>query len=66
MTQMVKGKSKTKFDENDQKVNQQKLIHLIFITGEISLKFLYFFEKIDKQLQNNKNQLMKSDMQDEL
>ncbi len=47
-------------------LNQQKLIHLIFITGEIALKFLYFFEKIDKQLQHNKNQLMKSEMQDEL
>ena len=51
MTQMVsKGRSKSKLEETDQKVSQQKLVHLIFIVGEIALKFLYFFEKIDKQL----------------
>lgn len=63
MTQQVENNSKIM--QLDLK-NGQKLYHLIFAVGEIAFRFLYYFDKIDKELQKKKNQKMNSEAKDEL
>lgn len=70
MTQMIneneESQEKKTMSEKEKRIYLQKLIHLIFISGEISLKFLYFIEKIDLQLQKRKQEQLRVEMQDEL
>lgn len=63
MTQRIM-ESKKKNNEEDQYA--KKLIHLVYVVGEIALKFLYYFEKMDKQLQNRRNKAVSNQGQDEL
>lgn len=41
--------------QNDSKNQSQKFIHLLVISREISLKLIYYFEKLDFQLKSQKN-----------
>ena len=70
MTQMInedeESQQEKKMTQKERRIYLQKLIHLLFVSGEISLKFLYFIEKIDLQLQKRKQEQLKIEMQDEL
>lgn len=44
----------------------QKLVHLIYAVGEIAYRFLFYFEKVDAELQKKKAQKLGSEEQDEL
>lgn len=64
MTQFLTSqpaKSKGKLSREEIKevvVFKNKLIQLIYFVGQIALKFLYYIEKVDKKLNERKNQIL--------
>jgi hypothetical protein len=52
--------------ESEAIAHRNKLVHLLLAVGNIALKFLYYFEKVDAILQNRKSNLQNNQAQNEL
>lgn len=64
--QLTQAVGQANIRENEAVGHRNKLVHLLLAVGNIALKFLYYFEKIDTILQSRKSNLQNKQNQNEL